>query len=74
MNTWWLLGLLIGMTVLASILIIYPLKRRLLASLFLVPLIFILAFSGYFYWGSFAKWQNYLDHQQKQQQAVSNKN
>jgi cytochrome c-type biogenesis protein CcmH/NrfG len=69
MNAWWLLALLAGMTLLASILIIYPLKRRLRASFLLIPIIFIIAFSGYFHWGSFAKWQDYLDHQQKQQQA-----
>ncbi|MFT4059997.1 MAG: tetratricopeptide repeat protein [Legionella sp.] len=69
MNEWWLLSLLIGITLLASILIIYPLKRHLRLSILLVPLIFILAFTGYYHWGSFGKWQGYLVQQEKQKQA-----
>ena len=69
MNEWGLLGILIGITFLASILVIYPLKRHLLTNLLLVPLIFVMSFGGYYYWGGFAKWQNYLIREEKQQQA-----
>lgn len=69
MNEWWLLALLATLTLLASMVIIYPLRRHWLASLLLVPIIFILAFTGYFNWGSFAKWQDYLQVQEKQQKV-----
>jgi cytochrome c-type biogenesis protein CcmH len=69
MNEWWLLGLLIGITLLTSILIVYPLRRHLITSLLLVPVIFVMAFTGYYYWGSFGKWQDYLVHQEKQKQT-----
>ncbi|WP_058535609.1 tetratricopeptide repeat protein [Legionella saoudiensis] len=69
MNEWWLLALLVALTLLASAVIIYPLRRHWLACLLLVPIIFILAFTGYFNWGGFAKWQDYLQYQEKQQRA-----
>lgn len=69
MNEWWLLGFLSVITLLASILIIYPLKRFLTTGLLLVPIIFIVAFTGYYNWGGFAKWQEYLQYQEKQKQA-----
>ncbi|MFJ1268121.1 tetratricopeptide repeat protein [Legionella lytica] len=69
MNEWWLIALLATLTLLASLVIIYPLRRHWLARLLLVPIIFILAFSGYFNWGGFAKWQDYLQFQEKQQKA-----
>ncbi len=69
MIEWWLLSLLIGITFFASILIIYPFKRHLAASLVLIPVIFAMAFTGYFYWGGFGKWQDYIQRQEKQEQA-----
>lgn len=70
MNEWWLLSLLIGITGVASILIVYPLIRRhLIASLLLVPVIFSMAFTGYYFWGGFGKWQEYIQHQEKHEQA-----
>lgn len=69
MNEWWLLSVLIGITFVASILIVYPLRRHLIASLLLVPVIFSMAFTGYYYWGGFGKWQEYIQHQEKQKQA-----
>lgn len=73
MNEWWLLSLLFGLTVLASIFIIYPLRRRLLAGFLLVPIVFVASFLGYFYWGSFGSWQQYvhlLDSQKKANQVL----
>ena len=69
MNEWWLLGLLIVLTLLASSLIVYPIRRHLIANLLLVPVIFVMAFAGYYYWGGFAKWQEYVHHQDSQAQA-----
>lgn len=74
MNEWWLLSLLCGLTVLANIFMIYPLRRRLLASYLLVPIVFLAAFSGYFYWGSFGSWQQYvhlLDSQKKANEVLN---
>ncbi|KTD59330.1 cytochrome c-type biogenesis protein [Legionella santicrucis] len=75
MNEWWLLGLLFGLTVLASIFIIYPLRRRFLASFLLIPIVFVTAFLGYFYWGDFDSWQQYvhlLDSQKKANEVLKN--
>lgn len=69
MNEWWLLSFLFGITLLACALIVYPLRRHLLVSLLLVPVIFALSFTGYYFWGDFAKWQDYLQHQESQSQA-----
>ena len=69
MNEWWLLGFLFGITLFACALIVYPLRRHLLVSLLLVPVIFALSFTGYYFWGDFAKWQDYLQHQESQLQA-----
>ncbi|MDR3442511.1 MAG: hypothetical protein P4L65_05790 [Legionella sp.] len=69
MNEWWLLGFLFGITLFACALIVYPLRRHLLVSLLLVPVIFALSFTGYYFWGDFAKWQDYLQHQESQSQA-----
>jgi cytochrome c-type biogenesis protein CcmH/NrfG len=68
MNEWWLLSVLIGLTLFAGGFIIYPLRRQVMMSILLVPLIFILAFTGYYHWGSFAKWQSYLSQQEKEKE------
>ncbi|KTD15522.1 cytochrome c-type biogenesis protein [Legionella gratiana] len=68
MNEWGLLSLLVGLTVLASIFIVYPFRRRFIAIFVLIPVIFVTAFTGYFYWGDFGSWQQYvhlLDTQKK---------
>lgn len=69
MNEWWLLTLLIGLTLLTSVLIVYPLRRHLIVSLLLIPVIFVLVFGGYHYWGSFDSWQSYSQNLKKQKQA-----
>jgi len=69
MNEWWLIGLLAGISLLACGLIIYPLRRTGVARFLLIPLVFVLAFTGYFYWGGFAQWQEYIHRQATQQQA-----
>jgi cytochrome c-type biogenesis protein CcmH len=69
MNQWWLLGVLFGLTCLACGLIIYPLRRYLIISCLLAPLIFIMTFTGYYYWGGFSQWQKYTHQQAMQQQA-----
>jgi cytochrome c-type biogenesis protein CcmH len=69
MKEWWLISVLIGLTCLASSVILYPLRRHLISSLILVPIIFVMAFIGYYSWGSFGKWQGYLQYQEKQERA-----
>lgn len=69
MNVWWFLSLLIGLTGLASLFIIYPFKHRFKAAFFLVPLIFVTAFTGYFCWGSFGEWQQFVHQRAIQEQA-----
>lgn len=69
MNEWWLLSLLVGLTILASIFITYPFRRRLVANFLLIPIIFVAAFTGYFYWGDFSSWQQYLHHLDSQKKA-----
>lgn len=69
MSEWWLLSFLVGITCVACSVIIYPLRRHFIASALLVPIVFVMAFSGYYYWGGFAKWQEYLHHEKSQKQA-----
>ncbi|KTD68810.1 cytochrome c-type biogenesis protein [Legionella steelei] len=69
MSEWWLLGLLSGLAGLACIFMVYPFKRRFITSLFVVPVVFLMAFTGYFYWGGFGGWQEYIHHLQTQEQA-----
>jgi cytochrome c-type biogenesis protein CcmH len=69
MNEWFLLGLLVGITFLASTLIVYPLRRHFMVSSLLIPLIFVLSFTGYYYWGGFGKWQDYIQRQHEKMQA-----
>ncbi|STY29706.1 cytochrome c-type biogenesis protein [Legionella wadsworthii] len=69
MKEWWLLGLLAGLTVLASMIMVYPFRRRFFSSLIIVPAVFLVAFAGYFYWGGFRSWQEYNHHLTTQEQA-----
>lgn len=68
MNEWWLAGLLVGITLLASAFIVYPLRRHWMNSL-LIPAVFLAAFGGYYYWGSFSIWQEYVHDSQRKIQA-----
>lgn len=69
MNEWYLLGLLSVMASLASVFIIYPLKLHLKVRFLLTLLIFIFATLGYYSWGSFPLWQEYVLRQASQEQA-----
>lgn len=69
MNDWWLIGLLVTMTLFASTIMAYPFRRHKLVCVLIVPLIFILTSTGYFMWGSFPQWQEYL--QQKDNKILA---
>ncbi|HAT7921197.1 TPA: hypothetical protein JBC64_03450 [Legionella pneumophila subsp. pneumophila] len=71
MNEWWLIILLVVLAVFACTLIIYPLRRNRLVSLLLAPIIFIMVFTGYYFWGDFARWQEYLHRNEAQELAQS---
>lgn len=69
MNEWWLIGILVLITIGASILLIYPLRRNLLASLLLLPVLMVMMTAGYYYWGDFSSWQQYILHNESQERA-----
>ncbi|KGP63187.1 cytochrome C biogenesis protein CcmH [Legionella norrlandica] len=71
MNEWWLVILLFIVTIFACTVIIYPLRRSGAIKFLLVPLIFIMSFTGYYFWGGFAQWQEYLQRNDAQELAQS---
>lgn len=69
MNEWWLIGLLALLSLCTSIVLIYPLRRQVMLSLFLVCFLFVFAFTGYYYWGGFAAWQQSIRQQKSNELA-----
>lgn len=65
MINWWFIGLFAVVTLVASTVLAYPLRRHKLLCLLTVPLIFILTSTGYFMWGGFPQWQKYLQQEDK---------
>ena len=65
MINWWFIGLFAVVTLVASTVLAYPLRRHKLLCLLTVPLIFILTSTGYFMWGGFPQWQEYLQQEDK---------
>ncbi len=63
MNEWWLIFILVAVALLLSLIVLYPLRRSKWVML-LLPVILIVVFTEYSYWGSFGSWQHYL--QQKE--------
>lgn len=66
MNEWWLIGLLVASVFIASIFIVYPLRRNKIFSVLLIPFVMISVFTGYYFWGGFAQWQGYLHKNETQ--------
>jgi cytochrome c-type biogenesis protein CcmH/NrfG len=59
MSEWGLIIILVLFTVLAALVLVYPLQRnRLLSATLFVSILGFTAF-GYIYWGSFDKWSEY---------------
>ncbi|KTD30841.1 cytochrome c type biogenesis protein CcmH [Legionella moravica] len=69
MTEWWLISILVLITFAASILIIYPLKCTLLTRIVLVPFIFLMAYAGYYNWGGFSGWQEYIHQTESRERA-----
>lgn len=64
MSEWWLIGLLVLVTVIACVLIVYPLRGEHKITWVLILFTPILAFTGYYYCGGFAPLSQYI-HQQE---------
>ena len=69
MSEWWLVGELVLITLVASFLIVYPLRRNLVVCLILIPVILVLVSTGYYFFGSFTQWQKYNHHNNTQVMA-----
>lgn len=69
MNEWWLLGVLVSLTLISMALFIAPLRRVSRASLVLVPLFLIFIATSYYYWGGFSAWRQFIHKQESQQLA-----
>lgn len=69
MNEWWLIGLLTVIALFAGSFIVYPLRRNVLVSGVLMPVVLVLACAGYYLWGSFPLWQEYLHKNETQERA-----
>jgi cytochrome c-type biogenesis protein CcmH/NrfG len=64
MNEWLLIGLLVLLTVSASVVIVYPLRRELKLSFFVTLCMFVFAATGYYYWGGFSALQQFNKQQE----------
>ncbi|WP_298627108.1 tetratricopeptide repeat protein [uncultured Legionella sp.] len=69
MNEWWLVGTLVLIALSASILLIYPLRRNLLASMLLLPVLMVMMAVGYYSWGDFSSWQQYIQQNESRERA-----
>ena len=71
MNEWQLAGLLTGLALIACTLIVYPLRRSKVLCTVLAPLLLAGLGVGYYLWGSFASWQEFV-HRDEAQLQVKN--
>lgn len=69
MNEWYLVGLLVFIAIGACLLIVYPLRSSLMSGLLLFPFLIVLIFVGYYFWGGFIPWQEYVQQQRMQARA-----
>lgn len=69
MNEWGLVLLLLFITIIAAAVMVYPLKSNRYFTLLLAPLIVVFSLAGYYFWGDFANWQEYLKHNESQQRV-----
>ncbi|MFI4919199.1 MAG: tetratricopeptide repeat protein [Legionellales bacterium] len=60
MSEWWLVGVLIVFSLVAGLLLVYPLRRHVLFSWCLMLAIYVLVAGGYFFWGGFVQWRHYI--------------
>ncbi len=69
MNEWWLVGILIALGISASLLLVYPLRRNMLASILLMPVLLIMIGTSYYFWGDFLSWQQYIQQNESRERA-----
>ena len=69
MSEWWLLAYLVLFSLLAIVLLVYPLRKRLGLCIGLVLIIIISAGLGYGLWGGFVPWQKYMQQQKSKKLA-----
>lgn len=69
MNEWWLISILLLMIFGSSALIIYPLRHNKFICLLVTVIEWTIILSGYYYWGGFASWQQYI-HQTNSQKVA----
>lgn len=67
MSEWYFIVLLVVLAVVASILILYPLRHHRFFAFCLLPVLVVLSGGGYWMWGDFASWQQYVQHSKSQQ-------
>lgn len=66
MSVNYLISLLLVYTLVASLLVVYPLRSYAKSSCVLILFLSLLAVTGYFYWGSFTTWREYLHYKNRQ--------
>jgi cytochrome c-type biogenesis protein CcmH/NrfG len=69
MNEWWFVILLSVIAVFSSLLMVYPFRRHVLASGLLFVVILGALFGGYYSWGGFGQWQDFIQQRQMEQRA-----
>ena len=69
MNELWFYIFLLLLTVFAMVIALYPLRKHKGLQLILLPLMLIFCGYGYWHWGAWSAWQNYLQQQDKQRQV-----
>ncbi|MDI1351332.1 MAG: hypothetical protein PSV35_00965 [bacterium] len=69
MHEWWLLSVFFALTVLATLALLYPLRKTPVAIIILVPFIFISVGVAYYFWGGFVPWQHYMGQNESKVRA-----
>ncbi len=55
--------------ILALVIAVYPLKKHLIFKIVIIPLFVLIVLGAYLKWGSWFKWQDFLDQEKKQSQV-----
>ena len=69
MNEQWFMVGFIVFLIIALIVALYPLRKKKLTVISLLPLLIIIITCAYWHWGSFADWRNHLQNIARQQQV-----
>lgn len=69
MNEWWLLSSFIFLSFLALLMALYPLRKSKGVYYLLIPLLTGGISLGYWHWGSWSEWRDYLNHKETQKRV-----